>query len=385
VSIRAEAWFLYPGKGSQVAEAATLVRETFEFPDITDDEVLVAPVYGCWEGNMGHALERRPVDLCHLRNEPRVILGNAGVVRVIEAGTKVHNVEAGQHAVLFGSSIVDRFGYPEKIFGYDAPSTMGCLSTKLKLKEHELVPIPGGSRHALEQWAAFSVRYITAWSNWRLAYGTLRLLLGEDELAHPNVWGWGGGTTLAELDLAKRFGCDAVMLCGSDKRIETIAKCGVTPLDRRQFGDLAFDEKRFATEPVYRRSYNQTEARFLAEVKRRTSGAMVQIFVDHIGSAVFRSSLKALGREGILTTAGWKTGMTVSFLRAMECIDRHQHIHTHYARYREGVEAIAYAEREGWVPPIDERVYSFDEIPEMAEKYLAGDLGMFPIYSVNPS
>jgi hypothetical protein len=67
----------------------------------------------------------------------------------------------------------------------------------------------------------------------------------------------------------------------------------------------------------------------------------------------------------------------------MECIDRHQHIHTHYARYAEGVEAVAYAEREGWVPPIDERVYSFDEIPEMAKTFLAGELGMFPIYSVN--
>jgi NADPH:quinone reductase-like Zn-dependent oxidoreductase len=260
---------------------------------------------------------------------------------------------------------------------------MGCLATKIKLKEHELLAIPDGSTHSLEQWAAFSVRYITAWSNWRIAYGTFRLLIGEEELARPNVWGWGGGTTLAELDLARRFGCDAVMLSGNAGRLQAIAKAGVTPLDRRQFGDLGYDEKRFANEPAYRRAYLQAEKAFLDEVRQRTSGAMVQIFVDHVGSAVFRASLKALGREGVIATAGWKTGMTLSFLRAVECIERHQHIHTHYARYQEGLDAVAYAEREGWLPEIDERIYSFDEIPELAERFLSNDLGMFPIYAIN--
>ena len=40
---------------------------------------------------------------------------------------------------------------------------------------------------------------MTAWSNWELAYGTLRLLLNENDLPHPQVWGWGGGVTLGEL------------------------------------------------------------------------------------------------------------------------------------------------------------------------------------------
>ncbi|HKP57761.1 MAG TPA: hypothetical protein VJV78_13610 [Polyangiales bacterium] len=382
MSETAEAWFLTPE--TSPGSRAVLRREQFEFAGIAQDEVLAMPLYGCWEGNMGHALQRLPIDLCHARNEARVILGNAGVLRVLEAGKDVHHLEPGQDAVLFSTADADRFGYPQKMFGYDAPGTMGCLATKIKLKGRELIPIPAGSRHSLAQWAAFSVRYITAWSNWRVAFGTFRLLVGEQELPAPNVWGWGGGTTLAELDLARRHGCRTVMLSSSPKRLSTVAQCGVTALDRSPFAALAFDDKRYATDASFRRSYNQAEAAFLAEVKRQTSDEMVQVFVDYIGSAVHRATLKALSRQGVITTAGWKTGMTVSFLRAIECIERHQHIHTHYARYAEGVDAVAYGEREGWMPPIDERVYGFDEIPEMAERFLANELGMFPVYSINP-
>jgi NADPH:quinone reductase-like Zn-dependent oxidoreductase len=381
---RAEAWFLYRGEGPQAAERAKLVRGALELPAITDDEILAEPIYGCWEGNMGHAIERRPLDLCHARGEPRIVLGNAGVLRILEVGRNVNTIEAGQYGILFGASVIDRFGYPELIFGYDAPGTMGCLATKMKLKQHEIIPLAQNTRYSLERWAAFSVRYVTAWANWRLAYGTFRLSVGEEEFPRPNVWGWGGGTTLGQLDLAQRFGCKVVMLSGNARRLETIANYGVEAVDRGQYGDLTFDERRFVTEPAYRREYLRAETAFLKDVKSRTSGEMVQIFVDHIGSAIFRCTLKALGRGSVLTTAGWKTGMTVSFLRAMECIGRHQHLHTHYARYQEGVEAVAYAEREGWLPEIDERIYAFDEIPTMAERFLANELGMFPVFSVNP-
>jgi NADPH:quinone reductase-like Zn-dependent oxidoreductase len=384
MTVKADAWVLYRGEDPKNPQPAELVRETFEFDDIRDNEVLAKPLYGCWEGNMGHALSRRPVDICHQRGEEKVVLGNAGVVQIVDVGKDVRAVHPGQKAVIFCNGEEDRWGYPKKILAFDAPNTMGCLATTMKLTERQVIPIPDDTQHSLAQWAAFSLRYITAWSNWELAHGTFRLLVHWDELAAPHVWGWGGGVTLAELDLARRHGCRTVMLSGNEIRLQTIIKTGVTPLDRRQFGNLSWDPKRYRSDPEYKQSYLAAEELFLAKVRDITNEKMVQIFIDYVGAPVHRPTLKALSREGILTTAGWKEGMTLTNIRAIECIARHQHINTHYARYAQGWKAVAYAEPNGWMPIIDERIYTFDEIPELVEAYQNGNVNCFPTFQINP-
>jgi len=376
-------WFLHVAPPDAAGRPGELVREDFELAELAEGEVLAEPLYGCWEGNMEHALSRRPIDVCRMRGEERVVLGNSGVVRVAEVGAGVRDLRPGQHAIVFASSVVDRFGYPERMFAYDAPLTTGCLATRIKLKARELVPVPEGTRHSLARWAAFSVRYITAWSNMELALGTFRLLVGQDEFPDPHVWGWGGGTTLAQLELAGRRGCRPVMISGSDARLAQIRRAGITALDRRGFGEILFDEKRYAEDGASRRAYTQAERTFLREVAERTGGENVQIFVDYIGSPVFRATSKALGREGVITTAGWKEGMNITYLRSVECIGRHQFIHTHYARYPQALAAVAYGEGHGWMPEIDERVYRFDEVPELAAGFRRGETGFFPVYSVN--
>jgi len=379
----AEAWFLYPGQTGELGNPAVLTRARFELPPLGPKDVLAEPLYGCWEANMTHAVIRKPIDVCRQRGEDRVILGNAGVVRVLDAGRDVTSVEPGQFAMLVPASVLDQWGYPDKILGYDAPGTMGCLSTRMQLKEHELLALPEGTRFSLPQWAAFSVRFVTAWSNWELAYGTFRLLVRNDELPDPHIWGWGGGTTLAELSLAGRFGCRPVMLSGSDCHLSTIAAYGVTPLDRRIFQMPPFDEARFASDANYRREYNTAELAFLREVKARTNGQMIQVFIDYIGSPVLRATMKALGRESVITTAGWKEGMVTHFLRSTECIARHQHIHTHYARRSQAACAMNYAEQSGWMPTLDEPIVSFEQVPDLCARCVAGSAGYFPVFSVN--
>ena len=157
----------------------------------------------------------------------------------------------------------------------------------------------------------------------------------------------------------------------------------IMPLDRSQFSALAFDEERYDADAAYRRDYRQSEEAFLKEVRRRTDGEMVHIFIDFIGAPVYRATLKALSREGVLTTAGWKAGMVLSHVRAIECIQRHQHVNTHFARPAQAVEAMAFAERNGWMPVVDEPIVPFERIPELAQRYEAGEAGLFPVYSVN--
>jgi NADPH:quinone reductase-like Zn-dependent oxidoreductase len=384
MTVKADAWVLYAGDDPKNPVPGDLVRETIEIPDIQDHEVLAQPLYGCWEGNMLHAVQRTPVDVCHQRKEEKVVLGNAGVVRVLQVGKDVRSVEPGQNAIIFCNGVEDQWGYPEKILAFDAPNTMGCLATRMKLTHRQVIPIPENTRHSMAQWAAFSLRYVTAWSNWELAHGVFRLLVHWDEMASPHVWGWGGGVTLAELDLARRHGCRTVMMSGNEIRLQTIIKTGVTPVDRRQFGPLSFDEKAYRADPEYREAYKTAEGRFLDTVREMTNNKMVNIFIDYIGGPVFRPTLKALSREGVITTAGWKEGMQLSTVRAIECIERHQHVHTHYARYPQGWKAVAYAEANGWMPIIDERIYTFDEIPELLDAYQNGRVNCFPTYSILP-
>lgn len=382
MTIKTEAWVLYAGDKGAPPTKTQLVREAFEFAEPGPHEALVTPLFGCMEGNMGHAVERKPVDICLQRGEPKVVVGNAGVVRVDKLGPGVTTVREGDIAILFCNGIPDKFGYPERIFGYDAPGTIGVLAKQSKMHEKQLIPVPAKTAFPLEQWAAFSLRYVTAWSNWELAYGTLRLLLDAEELPHPEVWGWGGGVSLGQLALAKHYGCNVTQIASTDERLTTIESLGIRPVDRREFRDLYFDKRRFRSDEEYTKKYLAAEAIFTKKVKEMTDGNLVNIFIDYVGAPVLRATLKVLARQGVLTTAGWKEGMMIELVRATECITRHQHVHTHYARYSQGVAAVEFAEKNGWLPPLDTPVYDFDRIPELFADYEHDKVGWFPVFRV---
>ncbi|MBJ6764421.1 zinc-binding alcohol dehydrogenase family protein [Myxococcaceae bacterium JPH2] len=382
MSYQADAWVIEAGEVGRPCRAR-LKRTRVTVESIRDDEVLAAPVCGCWEGNTEHALARTPIDICQVRREPQVVLGNAGVVRVLETGKAVTQVRAGQLAMMFPSGETDAHGYTVKALGYEAPGQMGCMATLMKLHGAQLIPLPENSRHTPAQWAAFSVRYVTAWANWRLASAVFRLQVPKEECPTPQAWGWGGGTTLAELTLAKSQGWRAVMLSGSPHHLDEIQRAGLEAIDRNTFGRLSHEPHRMETDRDYRQAYLQAEMAFLAEVARRTEGAMVHVFLDYIGTPVHRATLRALARQGVLATAGWKEGMELTLLRARECITRHQHIHTHFARYQEGLDAMAYGEARGWMPQVDSRLYTFDELPALADDYHRGATGYFPCFLVN--
>jgi NADPH:quinone reductase-like Zn-dependent oxidoreductase len=383
--MKAEGWFIYRATDEELKERipAKLIKETFELSPPEDNEVIAAPLFGCWEGNMGHSIKRRPIDICRFRNEEKVIIGNAGVVEIVDVGKSVKTVRPGQKAVIFCIGDEDRFGFPKTIMGYDAAGTMGCLATLMKGTDRQFIPIPEHTQYSLSKWAGFSLRYITAWSNWEMAHGTYRLSVTAHELAAINVWGWGGGVTIAELDLARRFGARSVMLSGSDERLHLIRQMGIRPLDRRKYGNLNYNHERYKSDPDYAREHRQAEEAFLADVTEMTHGRKVQIFIDMIGTPVFRTTLKALAREGVITTAGWREGMELNMMRAIECIERHQHIHTHYARFTQGWQAVAFADGNNWLPPKPDKIYSFDEIPTLSEDYSQEKTEYFPIFSIN--
>jgi NADPH:quinone reductase-like Zn-dependent oxidoreductase len=352
-----------------------------QLPELTADEVLVEPLIGSWEGNMSHAIQRSPIDICRFRNEPSVVLGNAGVVRVLRSGGNVHDLREGDLCIVFCNGVWDSQGYPLRIYGYDAERTIGLLAKRTKLHRRQLIRLPANTRHSLRRWAAFSLRYVTAWANWKLAYGCYRLQCPRGE-AH--VWGWGGGVALAELQLARDNGCQAAMLTSFCERAQQLAEMEIRAVDRRPFEDLSYDPKRYKEDPEYRALYQEAEARFLDAVHAITGGNGVSIFVDLIGLPVFRATMKALARPGVVTTSGWKLGMDLPLVRALECMNWHIHVHTHYARYEDGVEAVEYAEEQGWVPPEEAAPWPWQCIDALGQEHANGRIASwFPLYQVN--
>ena len=363
-TIATEAWVLY--SAARQPNTGTLVRETFTFAEISDDEVLARPLYGCMEGNMLHAVLRDPIDICKERNEEAVVIGNAGVVAVERVGSAVKSVSEGDRCIVFGNGIWDKQGYPVKIVAYDAPGTMGVLAKTMKLKARQLIRIPDGSLFSLRQWAAFSLRYISAWANWRVAYECWQSQMKGVPPNETIVCGWGGGVSFAQLALARRLGCQAIMVCSNSERLALLQSEGIDAIDRSQFSEDDFEQE------------------FLDAIAEKTNGHGVSIFIDNVGSPVHRITLKALGRQGVMTTCGWKCGMRTPIARAIECLNRHIHVHTHYARYQEGLEAVQFADRQGWMPQHEQHVWSWDEIPSLFEEYAAGNISSyFPVFAVN--
>lgn len=353
--IHTEAWVLPAGRGP-------LQQQAYTFAFDSQTEVLIAPLYGCWEANMDHALQRDPVDVCQLRDEPEVVLGNGGVVRVLEPDAH-SGLTAGQVCLLLSFGPIDHpLGYPRLAHAYDTPGSVGLLARTSKALPHQLLPLPVGLGSAeLSRWAAFALRYVTAWGNWEMALGAYRLLVPEF-LAGPAPWvlAWGGGVALAELQLAKAAGFQVGMFSSRPARCRALAAEGIVPLQR-----------------------GRDERAALAAIRELTADQGAAIFVDLIGGEVWPLTLKALARPGVLTTAGWKAGMSLSYQRALTCMFWQHFVHTHYARPDQARAAVAYAQARNWLPPPADQIWAWEEIPALAAAYQQGLDTYFPVYAVN--
>lgn len=387
--IKTEAWVLNEGEKNESWESL-FKKETISFDDVSGTEILVEPLFGGWEANMTHALQRNPVDLCRKRREPKVVLGNSGVVRVLKTGPEVTRVKEGDLCVFFGFSPnhrVNRLGFVDTYFafGYDEPGTIGMLAKQTKLVEHQLFPIPGNKKIPLQQWPIFSVRFSTAWSNWKVASGCFRSQVSKENYPSPYIFGWGGGVALGELLMAKKHGFKTAMIASSDARLEYIKNLGITPVDRRAFPDLYYDAEKYESDRGYRKKYLTSLRIFRNIVSEITDGEGVSIFIENIGLAVYSASLRVLARPGVITTSGWKEGMNLDINRAQECHCRHIHVFTHGFGLSEARECIDYANENNWIPGDNTPVYDWEEIPQLAHDFVNGKIdSYFPTFKVNP-
>ena len=44
---------------------------------------------------------------------------------------------------------------------------------------------------------------------------------------------------------------------------------------------------------------------------------------------------------------------------------------------------VKFGEDKGWLPPVDHKVYGYEEVPQMFQDYHDNKLGWFPVFQVN--
>lgn len=386
MNVATDAWVLHAGpapNGSPEPERGVLRRELFTLPELADNEALVEPLMGSWEANIAHAVARQPIDVCRARNEDRVVLGNLGLVRVLRGARCGPTPGEGEICMVMPFAKRDRYGYAELVYAYDGPGTIGIMAKHTKIQADLLLPVPSDG-HDLARWAAYA-RYFTAWDNWRVAYQCwLTQMTGQDP-SDALVFGWGGGVVYAEALLARRAGFRVAMTASTDARLAQLRANGIIAVDRRLFPDLQYDPYAAQCDSEYLRRYRGAEADFLDLIAALSDGAGAAIFIDNIGAPLYKATVKALARQGVLTTVGWRQGMRISSVRASECIRRHLHVNTHVWRYDDSPRIRDYQLSTGWLPEIDaDAIYDFDSLPQLAEDYHAGKLDTyFPLFRIN--
>jgi len=150
----------------------------------------------------------------------------------------------------------------------------GTNAELIALPEEYVHPIPDAM--SFEGAAAFPLTFETAY---RMLVTKAGLQPGEWVLA----WGIGGGVALASLAIAKALGAQVVATSSSDAKLERARELGADAVVNHANGDVA------------------------AAIKEATGGG-VDVVVEHVGEATWRSSLAVAKREGRIVVCGATSG-----------------------------------------------------------------------------
>ena len=150
----------------------------------------------------------------------------------------------------------------------------GTNAELIALPEEYVHPIPDAM--SFDEAAAFPLTFETAY---RMLVTKAGLQPGEWVLA----WGIGGGVALASLAIAKELGARVVATSSSDAKLERARELGADAVVNHANGDVA------------------------AAIKEATEGG-VDVVVEHVGEATWKSSLAVAKPGGRIVVCGATSG-----------------------------------------------------------------------------
>ena len=153
--------------------------------------------------------------------------------------------------------------------------TDGTHAELIAVPAENVYPIRGGL--SFEQAAAFPLVFETAY----------RMLVTKAELRASEwvlVWGIGSGVSTAALAIAKALGANVLATSSSDEKLARARELGADATVNHESGDVA------------------------AEAKAATAGRGVDVVIEHVGEATWKTSLQVVRAGGRITVCGATTG-----------------------------------------------------------------------------
>lgn len=317
------------------------------------------------EHNVDHAVLADTVNIVKARGG-KIYPGNSAVAEVLAVGADVAGFEPGDIVVTNANGDPDKYGYPNTIWAYDTPDSIGWYSEEAVVEEWQIHQAPLDCGLSLWEMAALPLRATTAYHLWRRGYEIYRVKVPRRQRAVLNVMSFGGGVGELFLMLARSEGHRAFFCSRNPERRAALEKCGIQGIDQSAFnGFAARDDVRA----------------FSKEVKKVTGGEGMQIVCDMLRGPVFGPGLAAASRMGVNVSAGWQLSQEVTYNSTLQSIKQVTIDHIHLATL-EGCAASLELYGSVFKPTIHKEVYTFEDLPRaMHEMHLATQSGI-PIVRV---
>ena len=213
------------------------------------------------------------------------ISGSDAAGEIVEVGSEVTNVKAGDEVVVFSSISCGAceacargdvfFCRQFKIWGFQTGPLDGGHAEYAKVPAFNVVPKPMGL--GWEQAAAMPLVLFTAW---RMLVTRAKIRPGDFVL----VWGAGGGLGTMAVQICKLFNAKAIAVANSDDKLQIASELGAAHVINRSKQDV-----------------NE-------EIKRITGRRGVDVAFEHVGEATWETSVRALKWGGTLVTCGATSG-----------------------------------------------------------------------------
>ena len=353
------------GNYDEVNLSDILKLDELEVPATGPRDVRLKILAVSLEHNIAHAALADTVDITKLRGG-KIYPGNSALGEVTAVGSEVTKFKAGDIVITHCNGGPDEYGYPLRIWAYDAPDSIGWYGEEAQVEDWQLIHAPLDCGLNLWEIAALPLRAPTAYHLWRRAEGIFRVKATREHCAEMNVLGFGGGVSELFLMMAKHEGHKAYFCSGSAERRAALEKLGIESIDQKAYN-------RFA-------SRDDVKA-FSKEVKVRTGGVGMHVVCDMLRGPVWPAGVAASARAGVNVSAGWQLSKSITYDSAGASVKQLTLDHTHYETLV-GCEAATQLYGKVFKPTIHTEIYPFEELPRALDEMHANTQVGIPIIQV---
>jgi len=303
------------------------------------------------EHNVDHAALADTVNIVEMRGG-KTYPGNSALGEVLAVGRDVTRFKPGDIVITHCNADPDEYGYPTRIWAYDAEDSVGWYGEEAVVGDWQLIPAPLDCGLNLWEIAALPLRAPTAYHLWRRGLGIYRLKVPFEKRARLNVLGFGGGVSELFLMLAKAEGHRAIFCSGSPDRRKHLESLGIATIDQKEFN-------RFATSDDIKEFYKR--------VRGMTDGDGANIVCDMLRGRVFEAGLRVMSRQGVNVSAGWQLDTKNQYNSALMSVRQITLDHSHFETI-EGANAATKLYGSVFKPTVHREIYAFEDLPRAMEE-----------------